>query len=36
MCANGMVTLSMAANGALKFSFRGKAGPAATGTLART
>jgi len=32
-CADGVVTLSPGPPGAVQFSFRGKAGPAATGTL---
>ena len=34
-CANGIVTLSTGPNGVLQFSFRGKTGPAASGTLIR-
>ena len=34
-CANGTVTLSADAEGTLVFSFRGKTGPAASGTLTR-
>ncbi|HUZ23664.1 MAG TPA: hypothetical protein VMV07_07850 [Streptosporangiaceae bacterium] len=35
-CANGMVTLSTGAGGVLRFSFRGKTGPTASGTLTRS
>jgi len=35
-CANGTVTLATNASGALAFSFRGKTGPAASGTLTRS
>jgi hypothetical protein len=35
-CANGTVTLSAGAEGTLVFSFRGKTGPAASGTLTRS
>jgi eukaryotic-like serine/threonine-protein kinase len=35
-CANGTVTLSASAGGTLAFSFRGKTGPAASGTLTRS
>jgi serine/threonine protein kinase len=35
-CADGVVTLSIGADGALKFSFRGKTGPAASGTLTKS
>jgi hypothetical protein len=35
-CANGTVTLSADAAGTLAFSFRGKTGPAASGTLTRS
>jgi hypothetical protein len=34
-CANGKVTLSVNPGGTLRFRFRGKSGPAASGTLAR-
>ncbi|HEU5416699.1 MAG TPA: hypothetical protein VFV41_03325, partial [Streptosporangiaceae bacterium] len=34
-CANGTVTLSATTGGTLAFSFRGKTGPAASGTLNR-
>jgi hypothetical protein len=34
-CANGVVTLSTGTDGTVHFSFRGKTGPVATGTLTR-
>jgi len=34
-CANGLVTLASGSGGGLRFSFRGKTGPAASGTLTR-
>lgn len=35
-CADGTVTLTTAPDGALKFTFRGKTGPVASGTLTKT
>ena len=35
-CADGTVTLTAAPDGALRFTFRGKTGPVASGTLAKS